>query len=205
MRALNLLPKEDSYGDKSAPLPLLIGVGLAVVISVALSAGFLQASGKVADHKQVLADQQDRLAALPLVPQDSMSAIRSTLTAAQQPRVTAVGQALSRRIVWDRLLREISQVLPDDVWLADMSAKSPILATSPIVPAGAAPGATPTGFTLDGFTYSQDGVARVLARFEVLPDLTNVQLQKSIVTKVGTRNVVSFTILADLRTPVGAS
>ncbi len=205
MRALNLLPKEESYGDKSAPLPLLVGIGLGVVVLVALSAGFLQANGKVADRNQALQDSEAQLNALPIVPVDRTSAIRSTLTAEQQPRVAAVGQALSRRVVWDRLLREVSQVLPDDVWLTSLTAKSPILATSPLAPPGPVPGATPTGFILSGSTYSQDGVARVLARLEVLPDLTNVQLQTSALTQIGTRNVVSFTILADVRTPVGAS
>jgi Tfp pilus assembly protein PilN len=205
VRALNLLPKEESYGGKSAPLPLLVGLGLGVLVLVALSAGYLQASGKVADRKQTLQDSQAQLSALPIVPADRTSSIQSALTAAQQPRVAAVSQALSRRVVWDRLLRELSQVLPDDVWLSSLTAKSPILATSAITPAGPVPGAAPTGFVLNGFTYSQDGVARALARFEVLPDLTNVQLQTSALTTIGERNVVSFTILADIRTPIGAS
>ncbi len=40
----------------------------------------------------------------------------------------------------------------------------------------------PTGFTLKGYTYSQDGVARVLSRLMVVPDLSNVQLASSTVT-----------------------
>ena len=41
------------------------------------------------------------------------------------PRVTALGQALSYRIAWDRLLREVSQVLPTDVWLGDLTLTAP--------------------------------------------------------------------------------
>ena len=62
----------------------------------------------------------------------------------------------------------------------------------------------PTGFTLDGYTYSQDGVARVLTRLMVVPDLSNVQLSSSSVTKVGTQNIVQFTIVANVRPPLGA-
>jgi Tfp pilus assembly protein PilN len=205
MRAVNLLPKEESYGKKSAPLPLLVGVGLAVLVTVAICAGFLQASGKVADRQQQLEDRHGQLDALPVPPRSASTAsVVSGLSAQQQARVTAVGQALSRRVVWDRLLREISQVLPGDVWLSSLDAKSPLMATSAIASAPV-PGAAPSGFTLSGFTYSQDGVARVLARIQVLPDLTNVQLEKSSSTQVGDRNVVSFTILADVRAPGGAS
>jgi len=206
MRAVNLLPKEESYGKKQAPLPLLVGVGLAVVVTVSLCAAFLRASSTVAGRQNALDEAQARLDALPpATPTQAVSSnITSGLTAEQQARVTAVGQALSRRIVWDRLLREISQVLPSDVWLSSLSANSPLTATSAVA-ATPVPGAPPTGFTMNGYTYSQDGVARVLARIQVLPDLTNVQLQKSLATKAGGTTVVQFTILADVRAPKGAS
>jgi len=68
-----------------------------------------------------------------------------------------------------------------------------------------APGTAPTGFVINGYTYSQDGVARLLSRLNVLPDLTNVQLQTSSLTRVGTQDVVQFTILADVSPPGAAS
>ena len=52
--------------------------------------------------------------------------------------------------------------------------------------------------TIDGFTYTQPDVARLLARLATLPTLTNVTLSSSSVEKVGDRNAVHFTILADL-------
>ena len=61
------------------------------------------------------------------------------------------------------------------------------------------------GFTISGYTYSQDGVARLLSRLNVLPDLHNVQLQTSSLTKVGTQDIVQFTILADVAPPGAAS
>jgi len=65
--------------------------------------------------------------------------------------------------------------------------------------------ATPTALTMQGYTYSQDGVARLLARLEVLPDLKNVQLQTSQETQVGSQQVVGFTIVSDIRSGRGAS
>jgi hypothetical protein len=42
-------------------------------------------------------------------------------------------------------------------------------------------------------------VARLLSRLQVVPDLTNVQLVKSSLLRVGSRDVVEFSIAADLR------
>ena len=35
--------------------------------------------------------------------------------------MTVLGTALGNRIAWDRVLREVSLVLPNDVWLETMS------------------------------------------------------------------------------------
>ena len=80
-------------------------------------------------------------------------------------------------------------MLPDDVWLATLSAKAPVSSSVPIAPAPAAAGTTvaATQFTLDGYTYSHPAVARLLSRLAVIPDLVNVQLQQSTLTKVGHR------------------
>ena len=62
-----------------------------------------------------------------------------------------------------------------------------------------------TGITMDGYTYSQPAVARLLTRLSVVPDLVNVQLQQSTLSKIGATPVVHFTIAADVRKPGGAS
>jgi hypothetical protein len=52
---------------------------------------------------------------------------------------------------------------------------------------------------MSGSTYSQNGVARLLARLSVVPDLANVRLQMSQVQEQNDRDLVQFTILADIR------
>jgi hypothetical protein len=64
---------------------------------------------------------------------------------------------------------------------------------------------TPTALSISGYTYSQAGVARLLARLEVLPDLKNVQLSNSASSQVSGQNVISFTIVSDIRQGRGAS
>jgi hypothetical protein len=77
-----------------------------------------------------------------------------------------------------------------------LSAKSPI---SPATNASTASGGgTPSEFTIQGRTYSHDGVARLLSRLQVVPDLTNVQLLSSTLSKVHGQAVVEFSIAADI-------
>jgi Tfp pilus assembly protein PilN len=202
MRAINLLPRDDYFKrrkqQQSVQWVVVVPVILVVLISGALSIMFLSASGTVKDRKAELASLNAQLAAIP-TPNASKVQSQTALGTEKQARITAINAALSRRVAWDRVFRELSLVLPNDVWLTDLSAKAPV---SPAL-AGAAPPPTTniaaSGFILDGYTYSQAAVARLLGRISVIPDLDNVQLVKSKLQTQGGQNVVNFTIAADLR------
>jgi Tfp pilus assembly protein PilN len=205
MRAVNLLPRDERAKRTTAEqAPIFVGLGLLLVLFVALSVLFLGASASVKDKQNALGDEKAQLAQLPPLPK-AQSAIESGLAGEQKARVSAVTSALSRRVSWDRVLREFATVLPGDVWLTSLSAHAPSSPASAAPAAPTAPGAAPSGFVINGYTYSQDGVARLLSRLNVLPDLTNVQLQTSSLTKVGLQDVVQFTILADVAPPGAAS
>jgi Tfp pilus assembly protein PilN len=207
VRAINLLPRDDVRrgGPARTQWIVLVPVAVAVLLTALLSAAFLSASGKVKDKQAALASLQSELAAIP-TPNAANVKTQTALAADKQARVAALGTALSRRVSWDRVFRELSLVLPDDVWLATLSAKAPVSSSA----AAAAPPSTSGGtvaateFTLDGFTYSHAAVARLLSRLAVVPDLVDVQLQQSTRTKLGTADAVHFTIAADVRKPGGA-
>jgi Tfp pilus assembly protein PilN len=204
VRAVNLLPRDARTKRTPAEnAPIFVGLGLLVVVSIALSVMFLGASSSVTDKRNALGDAKARLAVLPPLPKPQ-TAVEAGLAGEQKARVAAVTSALSRRGSWDRVLREFATVLPDDVWLTSLSAKAPASPASAAPPAPVAPGTAPTGFTINGYTYSQDGVARLLSRLSVLPDLHNVQLQSSSLSKVGRQRVVQFVILADVSPPGAA-
>jgi len=208
MRAINLLPKDDARrGRPQRPQWLvLVPVVLAVLLTAVMSAMFLSASGKAKDKQSQLSSLQAELAAIP-TPDASKVRTQNALAADKQARVTVLNAALSRRVAWDRVFRELSLVLPDDVWLSTVSATAPVSSSVATPPAAAAAGASvaATGLTLDGYTYSQPAVARLLTRLAVIPDLVNVQLQQSTAAKIGTTPVVHFTIAADVRKPGGGS
>ena len=206
MQAINLLPRDDARRNQKTQWIVIVPVVLAVLMTGAFSAMFLSASGKVKDRQAELSSLQLQLGAIP-TPDASKVRTQNALAADKQARVTALNAALSRRVAWDRVFRELSLVLPDDVWLSTMSAKAPVSSSVATPPAAAATGAAvaATGITMDGYTYSQPAVARLLARLAVVPDLVNVQLQQSTLAKIGATPVVHFTIAADVRKPGGGS
>ena len=201
MRAVNLLPRDHGQRTiKKESLPVLVGACSAVLMLALLGAMFMMGSGKIAAQQRKLDDLNRRFQALP-PPPPGPTAAEQALAGEQSARVTALSAALASRVSWDRVFREFSLILPDDVWLTELSAKSPI---SPATNAASETGTgTPSEFTITGRTYSHDGVARLLSRLQVVPDLTNVQLVSSTLAKVGNQSVVEFSIAADIKSASG--
>ena len=196
MRAVNLLPKDDGRhgGGAAQNVPLMVGASAAVFIVSLLAAGFMFESGKAKKAEAELQGVQAQRAALP-APPPPQSASDEQLAGQQTARLTALQTALSRRVAWDRVLREIALVLPSDVYLTSLKAKSPASGATLDPPPTPTPAATAQGLTISGRTYSHDSVARLLARLEVIPELTNVQLSDSSQGDLG----VNFVINADIR------
>ena len=234
MRAINLLPRDDTRRKGQKPqwvafVPVIEGCNKFCTYCIVpysrgrersrpaaevvrevkrlVEAGYreVQLIGQdVKDRKATLASLQAELAAIP-TPDASKVQTQNALVADKQTRVRALNTALSRRVVWDRVFRELSLVLPDDVWLSTLAARSPVSPSLAVAPAPVTGTVAATEFTLDGYTYSQPAVARLLTRLSVIPDLVNVQLQQSTLTKVGNAPAVHFTIVADVRSPGGSS
>jgi len=194
MKAVNLLPRDDRRQRRAGRGndPRLIGgVAGTVLVTAILAAWFLTASGGVAKNQERLDAVSSELAATP-VPQPSAPG-SSQLEQEKSARVTALSSALGGRLAWDRVLREISLVLPEDVWLTSLSAQAPSAAAAADVTA-------PAGFAINGKTYSHDGVARLLARLAVVPHLSSVQLQSSArATSETGHAVIEFSINATVK------
>jgi len=195
VRAVNLLPRDDRRqrgAEARRNNPLLVGgVAGTVLVTAILAAWFLTASAGVADNQKRRDAAQAELAATPVPTPASSGA--SELGQEKSARIAALSSALAGRLAWDRVLRELSLVLPDDVWLESLSAQAPSGAAGAAGTAGAA-------FAINGTTYSHDGVARLLARLAVVPHLTGVQLQHSTLTPSETgRRLVEFTINATVK------
>lgn len=199
MRAVNLLPKKETRERRGPPnVAALGGVVAAVAVTAVFCAWFLAASAKVTEKQSELDSLRTDLAATPAP--KARDTRGDGLEAEKAGRLVAVATALNSRVAWDRVLREISLVTPDDVWLTSLQASAPTAA------AAAAPTAASGGaFSMNGRTYSHDSVARLLARLSLVPNLSSVKLEKSTLNKVEGRDVVEFTIAASVRGKAAAS
>jgi Tfp pilus assembly protein PilN len=215
MRAVNLLPpREAKRSRKRLTVVAQLALVSPFVVGSLLVAGYLLASSKVNDNKATLEALQGELAALPAPAPEPQ--VNPELASQRDQRIAALSGVLQGRLGWDRVLRQISAVLPGDVWLTTLSAKSPqapIAAapattstttsttttgagtTTPAPPPAPAPGP----LTLAGYTYSQEGVARFLSRLAVVPALQDVKLLQSSQATVAGQVVVSFSIQANVR------
>ena len=212
MRAFDLLPKEDTRqtgGRRPSTAQLILAV-VALVAIAGLGTAFLLLSGQVADKEREYNALRGRLASLNAPqqkPQAQPDEGDQVLIDERNARTSALAAALGTRVAWDRLLRDVSLVLPEDVWLDKLTAKGP--AAAPVAggaPAPAAPGsAGASSFTITGYTYEQESVAQVLSRLSVIPELSSVQLVSSARAVVGGKDVVQFSISATVKTAGGAT
>jgi Tfp pilus assembly protein PilN len=203
VRAVNLLPSKKEERERTRRKPNLVALGgvvAAVAVTAVMAMLFLNASGAVTEQQSELDNLRVQLGAIPPpAPRDTSG---DALAADKNGRLNALAAALSNRVAWDRVLREISLVTPDDIWFTSLQASSPAASGG----AAPAPEATPTGggFSITGRTYSHDAVARMLSRLELVPNLDQVKLEKSVLSTSQGRTLVEFTISATVR-PKGAT
>jgi len=207
MRAFNLLPKEDpreaAARKKGNPAKLVLAV-VALVALAGLGAYFLLLNARVAGKTATRDELKTRLAAANVPaerPQEEE--VDPALVEEKQKRTGALASALGGRTAWDRLLREFSLVLPDDVSLTKLTANGAVV--DPTVPVAVGTAAPTSTFTIEGYTKTQKSVAQLLARLAVLPELSSVQLKSSMEVNFQGQNVVQFVIAAHVKPVTGAT
>jgi Tfp pilus assembly protein PilN len=204
VRAVNLLPRDHSQKGGNLPgAPVLAGVCAGVLVAAVIGADFMMQSGKVTKEQRALDALQAKVDALPAAP-SGPSAGQTQLAGEHSARVAALSAAMATRVAWDRVFRELSLILPGDVWLTNLTAHAPVSPTAAPGTAAPAAGSPATQFSIQGRTYSHDGVARLLSRLQIVPDLQNVTLVSSTMSDPDKGPpVVDFSIVADLRTAAG--
>lgn len=122
MRPVNLIPPEDRRGE-TAPLRtgalVYLVVGACVAVLVGVTAMVLMGN-KIADRKADVAQLESEDAAAMAKAQQLAPYVQFKVLADQ--RVETVKSLADSRFDWERVMRELSLVLPDDVWLIDLTA-----------------------------------------------------------------------------------
>ena len=196
MNAVNLLPAKHrprtptggQQGSSYAVIGVLGVVCVMVLLFVLTTNGINSNKESVARTEAETAQAKKR--AEELTPYGNFIQVK-------EQRVSSVKSQATSRIDWERLMRGLAHVLPDDVWLvqADATAKGGApggtQSTAPSAPApgggaggGSAPTADPSGgagasaptMSLIGCARSQPQVAVTLVRLRHLPNVEDVKL-----------------------------
>jgi Tfp pilus assembly protein PilN len=216
MEAVNLLPAYARPGhpwaavgkDLSARRVLKGGSVVACVAVIGLGLGYVYERSVVNDRRATLADVQAEVAVV-----EAKAAPFRSAQAAAAARMAAAGTVSEKRVVWERLLADISGVLPKQVYLQSLSVQSPTpLATGASIPAPTTPApGTPTpattgaaGFSATGVASSHVRVALVLDRLASLPWLSNVTLVSSVNGGTTLSRGDTFTVTAGFNPNGGA-
>jgi Tfp pilus assembly protein PilN len=122
MRPVNLIPAEDRRGSqapmRTGPLPyLLVGVLVAVLAGVT---ALVLTGNQIADSKEEVAQLQREDAAAEARAQ-RLVAFTQFETLHEQ-RLATIASLADSRFDWERVMRELSLILPDDAWLVSLNA-----------------------------------------------------------------------------------
>ena len=212
MRAVNLLPRDlqQRKSIREEDPAVVVGSALGVLVMIALGASFIVAHGKANAQQARLTHARLELAALSQTKHSTPKPVNPTvpitpivpppeITGQEAAWLSAVSTNLEQRIAFDRVLRDVSLVIPDDVTLDSMTLSAPVTASAiPGVPptTGASPG---QGFVISGSAFSYDSVARLLSRLALVPDLTGVTLTSTSSATAGAASGVHFSISAALK------
>jgi Tfp pilus assembly protein PilN len=124
MRPVNLIPAADRHGE-NAPLRtgpvayILIG---ALVLALAGVTALVLTGNEVADRKAELAQvtQED---AAEQARAESLASY-TQFEALHEQRVATISSLADSRFDWERVMRELSLILPHDVWLVSLNASA---------------------------------------------------------------------------------
>ena len=193
MRAINLLPpqaEETTRWSRSRQAALILAAG-SLAASALLVLLYGQAHSDVAAKRGELAAVQAQATVRPLE-QTKGTEEGKRLADERTARTSALATALGSRVSWDRFLRDLSLVLPNRVWLSQLSTTPETTDES----GAAESGPTPLTVTINGYTESHWRVARLLTRLEVLPELSSVRLLSSKSARAMDQPVIEFSVVA---------
>lgn len=184
MRPVNLIPPEDRRGDRA---PLRAGklsyvlVGLLVVVLGAVTFTVVT-ENQIDDRKAELTRLEQEEAAVRA--QAEALAPYAEFAALTEARVATVTSLAQSRFDWERVMRELALVLPEDVWLTELNASASGTAAVGSGSDGASPIDGPS-LNMTGCGKGHEAVARLLQALRDIDGVTRVGLSRSALPSEG--------------------
>ncbi len=205
-RAINLLPREEAKARRQGPSLQQVAVAvIGLVMLGMLSFVFVLQRARVQDREAEVQRLQADIAEI--ATPDGAEAPDSTAEVAGEliTRAGTLSIVLDGRIVWDRLLRQLSLVLPPDVWFDGITSSVSTSSSTTDATSSTTDAARTSLLTIKGYARTQQGVAELLGRLEVVPEFELVQLQSGELVDLGEEKVVQFTVTATLKPEGGVA
>lgn len=185
MRPVNLIPPEQRRDSQSplrtGPLPyLVLGALVALLVGVAL---LVVTDNQISERKSeiVTLKREDRLA------QKKAERLASYVQLSQlrQERTETVSSLADSRFDWERVMRELSKILPSDVWLTTLNASASAEAGESAGSSGGGSGGgmrssiAGPALEISGCANGQDGVAGFVSALKEIDGVTRVGVESS--------------------------
>jgi Tfp pilus assembly protein PilN len=182
MRPVDLIPVEDRQGQH-APLrtgPVAYIVLGALVLALAGVTALVLTGNQISDRKSEVAQLKSEDAAA--AAEARRLAAYSQFQALHEQRLATIASLADSRFDWERVMRELSLILPHDVWLISMSASASSEAGS--VEGSSGGGAlrnTIAGPALEisGCATGQEAVAGFVTALKEIDGVTRVGVESS--------------------------
>jgi Tfp pilus assembly protein PilN len=186
VRPINLIPTEQRRGSsrgagarpRSNSYIVLGALGAAVLCALTVVMTSNQINSKTEELAAIQGDsQREKQVADALRPYGQFADL-------QRARMTQIKTVAESRYDWERPLRQLSRAIPRNVWLLSVDATQS--AESEGTGGGTGEVTVPRenkdapAFAINGCTYSQHAVARMMIRMRNLDDVTAVHLAKSV-------------------------
>lgn len=180
MRPVNLIPKEERRGAtvpmRGGPLAyILLGSLLAALAAVTvLVVTDNQISDREAEAKTLTAEIASAEA------RAAEGAAYTQFNQVSEQRATTVANLANSRFDWERVMRQLSLVLPDDVWLTNLTATvKPGVSVNGAANIGLRSSVAGPALQLEGCAAGQESVARLVSSLEEIEGVTRVGMQSS--------------------------
>lgn len=181
MRPVNLIPLEERRGEK-APLragPLAYVIVAVLALALACVTALVITGNQVSDGKAEVATLESKVSVAE-AEADGLSAY-TDFASMQQAREATVESLATSRFDWERVLRELAIVIPDDVWMTSVTAAASSDTGSSTSSSTGSATAEITGPSLDiqGCATGHEAVAKFLASLREVDGVTRVSVMSS--------------------------
>lgn len=179
MRPVNLIPAEDRRGE-NAPLRtgpvayIVLGALVAVLVGVAV---LVLTGNQISERKDEVAtlEREDAAAADKASKLASYAQFRDI----SEQRVATVQSLADSRFDWERVLRELSLILPSDVGLTELNADGAGGGEGGETGGAALSGVVGPSLSMTGCAAGYKGVARFVTALKDIDGVTRVGVQSS--------------------------